>query len=423
VKGRKNIILISLILFLSVLVHITPTRAIIKDQQISTIAEKDTYVNSDNALSNFGGQDYALGGFYFGGDIVEAYFFFNFSDKPSTYTKAEISLDFWSVSQTMNISISLIEEEWDEYTMTWINKPSKGAEITSLIITQSDIYAINVTNYIGGRNNLSICVYIKVENYVNDYFYITSREGFYSFAPEDAPQLIWTYPDNVEITVTNPTSSTNWAEISISTIQWTSTGDIEDVKIELYKGATFIEEITDLFGYTANDGLYDFYVSSAENYDGTDYRIKITDYDDPTVYGYSDYFSINVRSGTITVTSPTRASSWQAGTMRSITWTSTGNILNVDIEIYKGNVLAYYIYDVSNLGIKLWDIDEDIETGTDWKVKISNSDNSGQFDWSYNFEITSAGEGGAILGYSFYIILTISMISFAIIIRRFKRRC
>ena len=420
-KDKKVLIFISIIFFSSFLMNISPTRAIIKDQTISTVAEKDTYVNIDDALSNFGGQDYALGGFYFGGDIVEAYFFFNFSDKPSPYTKAEISLDFWSVSQTMNVSIVLIEEEWDEYSMTWINKPSKGAEITSMIITQSDIYTINVTNYIAGRNNLSICVYIKVDNYVDDYFYITSREEFYSFAPEDAPQLIWTYPENVEITVTNPTSSSNWLELSIYTIQWTSTGNIDDVKIELYKGATFLEEITDLFGYTVNDGEYDFYVSTAENYDGTDYRIKITDYDDPNVYDYSDYFSINIRSGTITVTSPSSASSWQVGTMQSITWTSTGNILNVDIEIYKGTVLEYYIYDVSNLGIKIWDIDAAIETGTDWRVKISNSDNSAQNEWSDYFEIFSSGNGGAIPGYNFYLILAVSLISFAIIIRRFKK--
>ena len=420
-KYKKVIILILLTFFSSVLINITPTQAIIKDQTISTIAEKDTYVNSYDALSNFGGQDYALGGFYFGGDIVEAYFFFNFSDKPITYTEAKISLNFWSVSQTMNISICLIEEDWDEYSMTWINKPSKGAEITSMIITQSDIYAINVTNYITGRNNLSICVYIKVENYVNDYFYITSREGFYSWAPKDAPQLIWTYPEDVVITVTNPTSSSNWLEWNTYTIQWTSTGNIDDVKIELYKGATLVEEITSALGYTINDGTYAFYVSTAENYDGTNYRIKIIDYDDPNVYGYSDYFSMNVRSGTITITSPTSTSSWQAGTMHSITWTSTGNILNVDIEIYKGAVLMYHIYDVSNLGIQLWEIDDDIETGADWRVKISNSDDASQYDWSDYFDIISSGDGGAISGYSFPIILTISMISIAILIRRFKK--
>ena len=420
-RNKKITFLFSLVFFSSVLINIPLTRAIIKDQTISTIAEKDTYVNTYDALSNFGGQDYALGGFYFGSDIVEAYFFFNFSDKPITYTKAEISLDFWSVSQTMNVSICLIEEDWDEYSMNWINKPSKGAEITSMIITQSDIYTINVTNYITGRNNLSICVYIKVENYVNDYFYITSREGFYSWAPEDAPQIIWTYPEDVVITVTNPTSSSNWVEWNTGTIQWTSTGNIDNVKIELYKGATFVEEITSALGYTINDGAYDFYVSAAENYDGTNYRIKIIDYDDPNVYGYSAYFSMNVRSGTITITSPTSTTLWQAGTMHSITWTSTGNILNIDIEIYKGAVLMYYIYDVSNFGAKLWDIDAAIETGDDWKVKISNSDNSAQHDWSDDFKISSTGTSGGIPAYSFPIILTISIISIAIIIRRYKK--
>ena len=419
-KDKKIIILISLIFFSGVVASITPTQAIVKDQTISTIAEKDTYVNTDNALSNFGGQDYALGGFYFGSDIVEAYFFFNFSDKPSIYTKAEISLDFWSVSQTMNISVCLIEEEWDEYTMTWINKPSKGAEIISQIITSSSIYTINVTNYIAGRTNLSICVYIKAENYVNDYFYITSREGFYSWAPEDAPQLIWTYPTNVEITVTNPTSSMNWVELNIYTIQWNSIGDIDDVKIELYKGSTFVEEITYILGYTANDGEYDFYVSSAEDYDGTNYRIKISDYDDPNVYGFSDYFSMNVRSGTITITSPTGTSSWQVGSAKYITWTSTGNIQNVDLEIYKGTVLKYYLYDIYNIEIKMWDIPEDIEIGTDWRIKISNSDNSAQYDWSDYFEIYNSGAGGSISGYSFFIILMISMISFALLLKRFK---
>ena len=66
------------------------------------------------------------------------------------------------------------------------------------------------------------------------------------------------------------------------------------MKIELYKGATFVEEITWLFGYTDNDGENDFYISSSENYQGTNYRIKITDYDDTNVYDYSDFFSINV---------------------------------------------------------------------------------------------------------------------------------
>ncbi len=517
-KDKKIIILISLIFFSSVLINITQTRAIIRDQTISTNAEKDTYVNTGDALSNFGGQNYALGGFYFGGDIVEAYFFFNFTDKPTSYTKAEISLDFWSVSQTMNISISLIEEAWDEYSMTWINKPSKGAEITSMIITQSDIYTFNVTSYIAGRNNLSICVYIKVENYVDDYFYITSREGFYSFAPEDAPQLIWTYPENAEITVTNPTSSSNWLELSTYTIQWNSTGNIENIKIELYKGATFVEEITSVLGYTANDGAYDFYVSSAENYNGTDYRIKIIDYDDSNVYGYSNnfsmnirsgtltvtnptsssnwlelniytiqwtstgnidnvkielykgatfveeitslfgyttndgsydfyissaenydgtnyrikiinyndpndygysgYFSMNIRSGSITVTNPTDSSSWTPGSFQLITWISTGTITHVDIDLYKGSILMYYVDDVYDIGTYSWTIPEDIEQGADWEILVSNSDNSGQNDWSEEFTIAVIPNPNAIPGYDLLFIGCLSILTSLVIIRK-----
>ena len=382
-KNKKIYFLVGILFIIGFTFNTLPARAIIRDQTISTIAEKDTYVNSDDPLSNFGGQNYVFSGFYWGGDIVEAYFFFNFSDKPSTYTKAEISLDFWGVSQTMNVSIVLIEEEWDEYLMIWINKPTKGTEIISMIITQSDIYTINMTNYITGRNNLSICVYIKVENYVSDYFYITSREGFYSWAPEDAPQLIWTYPETTEITITSPKSSDILKDFSSYTIRWTSQGLIENVIIQLYKGSIFIEDIT--YMYTANDGEYDFYTLSLER--GTNYRIKITDYNDWMVYDYSDYFSINIGSGTITVTRPSSSSSLKLGDSYVVTWISTGTIFYVDIEFYKGDILKYYLYDVLNIGSKLLLIYEDIEPGTDWRVKISNSDNSNQYDWSDYFTI------------------------------------
>ncbi len=413
---KRTILIFIAIQFISVFILNAPsTSAIIRDTTISAVAEKDTYVNSYNPASNFGGQDYALSGFYFTGDILESYFYFNFSDKPIDFSKAEISIDLWSVSMTMNVSICLIEENWDEYSMTWMNKPAKESEITSLLITQSDIYTFDVTDYIAGRNNLSICVYIKIENYVDDYFYITSREGFYS--EEDAPQLIWTYPEDVIITVTNPTSTSNWQELYTYPIQWSTIGTIEKVKIELYKDATFIEEITYLWGYTDNDGEYDFYVSSMEDYYGTNYRIKITDYDDSSVYGYSDYFSINIKSGTITVTSPGSSSSWEAGTMHYINWVTTGNIEYVDIEIYKGTTLKYYIHDVYNFGSKLWTIDGDIEAGTDWRIKIINADDSSQYDWSDYFEIYKQP---TISGYTYYVIISLIFIFAALIIRKRK---
>ncbi len=413
----RSLFMLFVVLFIAgIFFNAPPARAIIRDQTVSTVAEKDTYVNSYDPSSNYGGEDYTLAGFYATVDIVESYFYFTFSDKPNNYTKAEISLYCGGDSLIKNLSICLIEEHWDEYSMNWTNKPIKGSEITFLLINQTDIYKFDVTNYIEGRNNLSICVYIKNENYVDGNVVIVSREGF--FTQESAPQLIWTYPENAEITITNPTASSIWLENNMYTIQWTSKGIIEDVKIQLFKGTTLIEDIT--FTYTDNDGEYIFQVSYMKNYNGTDYRIKITDYDDPNVYDYSDNFSINVGSGTITIDSPIGSDSWYVGSTHTIRWTTTGTIITVDIEIYKGDTLEYNLDDVSNNGFYAWEIDENSEPGIDWRVKVSNSDNSTQYDWSEYFEIKKRA-GPAISGYNYYVIFSLIFIFSALAISRMKK--
>ena len=80
-----------------------------------------------------------------------------------------------------------------------------------------------------------------------------------------------------------------------------------------------------------------------KNIEGTDYRVKIIDNDNSNFYGYSDYFAINVGNGTITVTSPTSSSKWYESNSYSITWTSTGTVSDVTIELYKGTT---YVDDV-----------------------------------------------------------------------------
>ncbi|MHA2055777.1 MAG: Ser-Thr-rich GPI-anchored membrane family protein, partial [Candidatus Hodarchaeales archaeon] len=342
--------------------------------------------------------------------------YFNFSDKPVNWKSAEIAFDLYSVDSTVNLSVYLIEDAWEELTITWNNKPSKGVLIETLIISAEKIYKVNVSDYISGRNNISVCLWtpdVVSYNQVQG----DTKEGFFN-----PPQLIWTYGETAEFTITNPTSSTHWYDLNFYTIQWTSIGMIDDVGLELYKGTTFVEDITWLLGYTSNDGEYEFYVSSAENYNGNNYRIKITDYDDPNVYDYSDYFSINIGTGTLTVTNPSSSSSWKPGSTQIITWSSTGNIIDVDIDIYKGNVLKYYVSDVSNLGLYSWTIDENIELGTDWRIKISNSGDSSENDWSDYFAISSA-QADPIPGYDVIIIIsTLCLLSIPYIRKRLKKR-
>ena len=285
-KG-KYLIGILIVVGLVFIFNIPTTKAIQREATISNIADKDTYIDTGNPLSNYGGVNNLMTGFSILSDIREAYFHFNFSNKPSSFTRAEISLDFWGVSQTMNFTVCIIEEDWGEYTLDWTSQPTKGQVIGNIITTSSGIYTLDITSLIAGRTNLSICVYIEIDNYVADYAYVTSREGYYFV--EDAPQLLWVYMETVEINVISPTSSDEWERYDYHMVTWTSLGPIDRVTIQLFKGTDLIDDIT--FLYTDNDGSYEAYCSSSYEV-GSDYRIKITDYDDANVYDYSDYFSI-----------------------------------------------------------------------------------------------------------------------------------
>ena len=87
--------------------NVSPARAILRDQTISTVAEKDTYVNSYEPSFNYGGEDNTIAGDFLTSYEAESYFFFSFSDKPNNYTEAEISL-YCGLSDTpRNISITI----------------------------------------------------------------------------------------------------------------------------------------------------------------------------------------------------------------------------------------------------------------------------------------------------------------------------
>ncbi|OLS16363.1 MAG: hypothetical protein RBG13Loki_0051 [Promethearchaeota archaeon CR_4] len=92
------------------------------------------------------------------------------------------------------------------------------------------------------------------------------------------------------INVLTPDKDTVW-DIGPHAITWTSSGPITNVIIELYKGAVLNATIAAI---TENDGNYIRTIETWDNFNGTDYRIKITDHDNPGVYAWSDYFVITV---------------------------------------------------------------------------------------------------------------------------------
>ena len=96
------------------------------------------------------------------------------------------------------------------------------------------------------------------------------------------------------ITITNPDSSSSWETDTSEYINWTSTGPISNVMIELYNNDILVMVIT---ANTVNDGTFNWTISS-ELVDPDQYQIKITDVSDPTIYDFSDYFEITSPAST-----------------------------------------------------------------------------------------------------------------------------
>ena len=193
------------------------------------------------------------------------------------------------------------------------------------------------------------------------------------------------------ITVTSPNGEESWQCGTYHYITWTSNGDVGDyVSIKLYKGGYYDSTIV---SSTSNDLSFYWYIPSAQT-PGTDYKVKITSTSDTSVYDYSDsYFSItSAETPTITVTAPNGDENWQRGTTHTISWSSTGSVGYVTIELYKGGIFdSTIVSSTSNDGSYSWSIPSSQTAGTDYKIKITSTSDTTIYDYSDNdFSITSA---------------------------------
>ena len=291
----RSIFLLSTIFLLTPIMFISSIHAVNREAAISSVAEQDASTSTGLPDTPIGSlQDYLSAGNNSAGNFVEAYFYFNFTNKPINYLKAELSLYFGGKAFSgpeLNLTVCLIEESWDEQTITWNNAPSKG-QVLGYFIYNNDaagVYKLDISNAVDGITNISVCVYMEPDNYVDNWVDISSSEEY--SIQERAPQIIWTYIEDANFTVINPDSLSEWIDSETFSITWLSQGQIEKVRIELFEGSTPIINIT---SYETNDGIYNWTIPSYLNLSGTNYLIKISDYYDPAVYGFSDPFSINI---------------------------------------------------------------------------------------------------------------------------------
>jgi len=186
------------------------------------------------------------------------------------------------------------------------------------------------------------------------------------------------------ILITSPIGSSLF-ESGYNWISWTFTGNFDYVIIDLYKNGNFLETI--ISGIN-NDGSYEWYIYSDEYTDSSDYQIKISDYDDANTYDYSSYFNMEIETKTILITSPISSSVFESG-YSYITWTTTGSIDYIIIDLYKnGNFLETIdSYDYNDGSYSWYIYSDDYTDSSDYQIKIRDYDDGSVYDYSDWFDI------------------------------------
>ncbi len=197
------------------------------------------------------------------------------------------------------------------------------------------------------------------------------------------------------LTVTAPSNNETLYEENTQTIEWTTEGSISNVKIELYYSSSSngtYYNYTTIASTTNNDGSYSWYISGSysSNYY---YKIRISDYNDSSVFDDSEYFQIE-EEASIAVTAPSYNETLYEENTQTIEWTTEGSISNVKIELYYSSSSngTYYNYTTiasttNNDGSYSWYISGSYSSNYYYKIRISDYNDSSVFDDSEYFQI------------------------------------
>ncbi|MFA5795038.1 MAG: hypothetical protein WC980_08260 [Candidatus Brocadiia bacterium] len=233
----------------------------------------------------------------------------------------------------------------------------------------------------GSISNVNL--YYSIDNFTATSKQIASNIGaslgYFDWSiPDDIDGSIWvritdagyeagTYDDSNnpfkihgKVEVVSPNGGQEFICNSVQPVTWTVTGSITKVRLAYTYGdpdgrTTEVVIQSDVAGTTTGTtGVYMWNVPN--NLIASKVRIKVYDNNDPTVWDDSDN-TFKIR-GEITAKSPNGNEIWLVGNEYPISWTSTGPIANVGIQL---------------------SIDA---THSTWETLVTSTPNSGLFNWT-----------------------------------------
>jgi len=186
-----------LILLLSLNVFASFGQSITIERTKKIYADRDTYIYSNSVSSNYGGKNYlCIGELIMGYD--HTFLHFDLSEIPEVFTKADLSLDFYYLPETIDISIYSTSSNWNELGLTWANAPSEGSLVGHFVdIAEVDVYHFGIYNFMESWSSSEISFIVKEYDYSETgYIQLSSREG--ANIDTDKPHLIFYYEEEID---------------------------------------------------------------------------------------------------------------------------------------------------------------------------------------------------------------------------------
>lgn len=200
------------------------------------------------------------------------------------------------------------------------------------------------------------------------------------------------------ISVTAPTSGTNWQTGSTQTISWTYTGNLgSTVKLELLSGGAPSSTIASSAPSGSNgSGSYSWALPASLTA-GSNYQVEVASTSTASCTSTSSSFTIAAPAPTptssITVTYPKSGVSLPKGQYYLISWKYTGNPgPAVRIDLLKGGSLYQTIAPSASMGghgsgLYYWRISSSQTSGSNFQVRITSTSNPGITSTSGSFAI------------------------------------
>jgi hypothetical protein len=183
-----------------------------------------------------------------------------------------------------------------------------------------------------------------------------------------------------QLMVLTPNGGETWERERTFPITWFDRLT-ENVKIELLKAGTVVSTIN---ASAPSTGTYQWAVPAAQTI-GTDYKIRISSVNTPTITDVSDNnFSIQAKS-TLDLTSPAGGEYLEKGRAAVITWNSNVSG-NIKIDLYSNRIFDTTIAAAApNSGSYTWTIPTKLPSGFEYSVRITSVNNSFLYDESDNY--------------------------------------